>query len=145
MRLMRLVIISSLAVVTAACATNRTDLAETGAVDVEIDGGPRSAARDVDVYYDDEDAETIIRGKVFSTGVYPWYGEHVDITVISPDGQVIAEERPGLVWGTRSLKSLRRRTGVGRFTVRLPQAVPSGTVVQVVYHGISHPNANSAG
>jgi hypothetical protein len=147
MRLMALVIVSSLAVATAACATNRTDLTETGSVDVQIDGGPRSAVRYVNVYFDDQGGETVIRGKVSDTGFYPRYVKHVHVKVVSPDNKVILEERPRLIWqkGPRKRGIQTGSTGSGRFTVRLPQAVPSGTVVQVVYHDTFHPDANSAG
>lgn len=147
MRLMTLVIASSLAVATAACATNRTDLTETGAVDVEIDGGLRSAVRYVNVYFDDQDGETVIRGKVSDTGFYPHYVKHVHVKVVLPDNKLILEEQPRLIWQTRPQKRGKQAgsTYSGRFTVRLPQAVPSGTVVQVVYHDRLHPGANSAG
>ena len=143
MRLMTLVIVSSLAVATAACATNGTDLIETGAVKVKINGSPRSAIRSVNVYSSNQDGETVIRGNVSDTGFHPRDIKHVHVKVVSPDNKVIAEKQPRLIWqkGPRQTRS----TGSGRFTVRLPQAVPFGTVVKVVYHDGLHPDANSSG
>jgi hypothetical protein len=56
---------------------------------------------------------------------------------MSPDGQVIADERPRIMWQTRS----KFRSATGRFTVRLEDALPSGAVVDVVYHEGFHRNA----
>jgi hypothetical protein len=126
----------------ASCASSRTNLADTGAVDVKIDDGPRSPVKYVDVYLDTDDAETVIRGKLYGTGVpfYPRYGKHVHVTVISPDGQVIAEDSPRMFWRTRS----KFRSATGTFTVRLPEPVPTGTVVDVVYHDAFHRNASAS-
>jgi hypothetical protein len=84
---------------------------------------------------DDSRSETIIRGKVTGTAVpyYRTYGKHVHIEVISPDGQVIVHEDPRLRWQTRS----KFRTATAKFIVRLPEAVPIGTVVDVVFHDAS--------
>ncbi len=126
----------------ASCASSRTNLTDTGAVDVKIDDGPRSPVKYVDVYLDTDDDETVIRGKVYGTGVpfYPRYGKHVHVTVISPDGQVIAEKSPRMFWRTR----LKFRSATGTFTVRLPEPVPTGTVVDVVYHDAFHHNASAS-
>lgn len=117
-----------------ACISSRTDLAESGAVKVEIDDGPGSPVQYVMVYSepDEGEFETVIRGKVSGTAVpyYRTYGKHVHIEVISPDGQVIVHEDPRLRWQTRS----KFRTATASFTVRVPEAVPNGTVVDVVFH-----------
>ena len=133
----------------ASCASSRTNLTDTGAVDVKIDDGPASPVQHVNVYLDTDDNETVIRGKVFHTGApfYPPYDQHVHVTVTLPDGQVIAEERPQIIWqtgprrkrGTPTVST--RRTGSGRFTVCLPEVVPFGTVVEVVHHDSPHRNA----
>ena len=49
------------------CAADRVDLTESGAVDVTIDDGARSPVKYVDVYFDPDDDETVIRGKIFGT------------------------------------------------------------------------------
>jgi hypothetical protein len=136
MRLMKLVIVFSLAAVTAACATDRTNLTETGAVKVRIDDGPGSPVQYVTVHLDPDEDETVIRGKVYGTGVpyYPRYGKHVHVKVISPDGQVIANEDPRLIWRTGS----KFRSATGSFTVRLPDPVPDDTIVDVVFHDTLH-------
>jgi hypothetical protein len=135
----------------ASCASTRTNLTDTGAVDVKIDDAPASPVQHVKVYLDTDDDETVIRGKVFHSDApfYPRYGQHVHVTVTSPDGQVIAEERPQIIWQTGprgkrgSPTASTRRTGSGRFTVRLPEVVPFGTVVEVVYHDSPHRNASA--
>ncbi|MBL8668283.1 MAG: hypothetical protein JNM48_12550 [Rhodospirillales bacterium] len=123
----------------ASCAANRVDLTESGAVDVRIDDGARSPVKYVNVYLDAEDDGTVIRGKIFGTRApfFPRYGKHVHVVVMSPDGQVIADERPRIMWQTRS----KFRSATGRFTVRLEDALPSGAVVDVVYHEGFHRNA----
>ncbi len=133
-------IVCILAFTVASCTSNRIDLTETGAVDVKIDGDPRSPVQYVDVYLDTDDDETVILGKLYGTGLpfYPLYGKHVHVTVISPDGQVIAKESPRMIWRTRS----KFRSATGSFTVRLPAPVPTGTVVDVVYHDAFHRNAS---
>lgn len=141
MRKLAAALVCFFAFAVASCASNRINLTDTGAVDVKIDDGPRSPVKYVDVYLDTDDDETVIRGNVYGTGTpfYPRYGKHVHVTVISPDGQVIAEEQPRVIWRTRS----KFRSATGRFTVRLPELVPTGTVVDVVYHDAFHRNASA--
>lgn len=129
-----------LAFTVASCASSRTNLTDTGAVDVKIDDGPSSPVKYVNVYIDTDDNEIVIRGKVYGTGTpyYPRYGKHVHVKVISPDGRVIAEESPRITWQTRS----KFRSATGHFTVQLPKPVPNGTVVDVVFHDTLHSNAS---
>lgn len=140
MRTLSFVLICSCALTLAACASNRTDLTETGTVGVKIDDGPGSPVQYVTVYFDPDEAETVIRGKVYGSRVpfYPTYGKHVHVTVISSDGKVIASENPRLIWQRTS----KFRSATGRFTVRLPEPVPNGTVVDVVFHDTLHSNAS---
>jgi hypothetical protein len=93
MRISSITLICSFALTLAACASDRTNLTETGAVKVKIDDGPGSPVQYVTVYMDPDEGKTVIRGKVYGSGVpfYPLYGKHVHVTVISPDGQVIAK------------------------------------------------------
>jgi hypothetical protein len=135
------VLVCAVSIALASCASNRVDLTESGAVDVRIDDGPKSPVRYVNVYLDAEDDETVIRGEIFGTRLpfFPRYGKHVHVVVMSPDGQVIADESPRILWQTRS----KFRSATGRFTVRLAEPVPSGSVVDVAYHqGLHH---NTAG
>jgi hypothetical protein len=136
-RLLPTAMITIFAFTLSACIPNRTDLEDSGTVNVRIDDGPGSPVQYVMVYSepDDSRSETIIRGKVTGTAVpyYRTYGKHVHIEVISPDGQVIVHEDPRLRWQTRS----KFRTATAKFIVRLPEAVPIGTVVDVVFHDAS--------
>ncbi|MBK8209163.1 MAG: hypothetical protein IPK78_03635 [Rhodospirillales bacterium] len=133
-------IVCILSFTVASCTSNRINLTETGAVDVKIDDGPGSHVKYVNVYIDTDDNEIVIRGKLYGTGVpfFPRYGKHVHVTVMSPDDQVIAEESPRVIWRTRS----KSRYATGSFTVRLPAPVPTGTVVDVVYHDAFHRNVS---
>lgn len=139
MRIMSAVLACAASLALASCASDRVDLTESGAVDVRIDDGARSPVKYVNVYLDAGDDETVIRGKIFGTRApfFPRYGKHVHVVVMSPDGQVIADERPRIMWQTRS----KFRSATGRFTVRLEDALPSGAVVDVVYHEGCHRNA----
>lgn len=139
MRIMSVVLACAVSLASASCAANRVDLTESGAVDVRIDDGARSPVKYVNVYLDAEDEQTVIRGKIFGTRLpfFPRYAKHVHVVVMSPDGQVIADERPRIIWQTRSIF----RSGTGRFTVRLADPVPSGAVVDIVYHEGFHRNA----
>jgi len=123
----------------ASCASSRIDLTDTGAVDVKIDDDLRSPVKYVYVYFDTDNDETVIRGKLYGVGMsfYPLFNKHVHVTVVSPNGQVIAEERPRLIWQTRSTRA-QFRSATGSFTIRLPEPVPTGTVVDVVYHDAFH-------
>ena len=126
------------------CASSRIDLTDTGAVDVKIDDGLRSPLEHVYVYFDPGNDETVIRGKLYGAGrpFFPLFNKHVHVTVVSPDGQVIAEERPHLIWQMRSTRA-QFRSATGRFTIRLPELVPTGTVVDVVYHDAFHRNGSA--
>jgi hypothetical protein len=123
----------------ASCATDRVDVTKSGAVDVRIDDGARSPVKYVHVYLDVDDNETVIRGKILGTGapVFSRYGKHVHVVVTAPDGQVIADESPRIMWQTRS----KFRSATGHFTVRLADLIPSGTMVDVVYHEGSNTSA----
>lgn len=118
-----------------ACASTGVDSADTGAVDVKIADGIRSPTTDVDVYRDKDDNETVIRGRIYGAGgsLSP-SGTHVHILVTSPDGQIIADEAPHVMRRIRS----KYVAAVSRFTVRVPELVPDGTVVNVVYHDAVH-------
>jgi hypothetical protein len=139
MRIVSAVLACAVSLALASCAADRVDLTESGAVDVRIDDGARSPVKYVNVYLDGEDDETVIRGKMFGSRApfFPRYGKHVHVVVMSSDGQVIADERPRIIWQTRS----KFRSATGRFTVRLADPVPSGAVVDVVYHEGFHRNA----
>jgi hypothetical protein len=139
MRIVSVVLACAVSLALASCAADRVDLTESGAVDVRIDDGPRSPVKSVNVYLEAEEDETVIRGTIYGTRVpyFPRYGKHVHVVVMSPDGQVIADERPRIIWQTRS----KFRSATGRFTVRLADPVPSGAVVDVVYHEGFHRNA----
>jgi hypothetical protein len=139
MRIVSVVLACAVSLALASCAADRVDLTESGAVDVRIDDGRRSPVKYVNVYLDAEDDETVIKGKIFGTRApfFVGYGKHVHVVVMSTDGQVIADERPRIIWQTRS----KSKSSTGRFTVRLADPVPSDAVVNVVYHEGLHRNA----
>lgn len=118
------------------CVSPRVDLVKTGAADVRIGDSPGSFFKNVDIYYDRDANETIIQGVLTVTGLplFPGNGKHVHVTVVSPVETVIVEEIPRVDWRRYS----RSRNTTGRFTVRLAELLPNGTLVDVAYHDARH-------
>jgi hypothetical protein len=129
----------ALCVSLSACASEGSDAADAGTIDVRISDGFQVPSTDVDVYLDEDDNETVIRGRIYGGGGFlSRYGTHVHVLVTSPDGQVIADEAPYVM---RRVKLLKYGWAGSRFTVRVPELVPPGTVVDVVYHDADHRGA----
>ncbi len=121
-----------------ACASEGQNAVDAGTVDVRISDGFRSPATDVDVYLDENNNETVIRGRISGGGGFlSRYGAHVHVLVTSPDGQVIADDAPYVM---RRIK-LKYGWAGSRFTVRVPELVPPGTIIDVVYHDVDHRGA----
>jgi hypothetical protein len=121
-----------------ACALEGSNAVDAGTVDVRIPEGFQAPATDVDVYLDEGDNETVIRGRIYGGGGFlSRYGAHVHVLVTSPDGQVIADDAPYVM---RRIK-LKYGWAGSRFTVRVPELVPPGTIIDVVYHDAHHRGA----
>ena len=122
-----------------ACASEGSNAVDAGTVDVRVSDGFQVPATDVDVYLDEDDGETVIRGRIYGGGGFlSRYGTHVHVLVTSPDGQVIADDAPYVM---RRIKMKKYGWAGSRFTVRVPELVPPGTVVDVVYHDADHRGA----
>ena len=95
---------------------------------------PCAPVKSADVYLDIDYNETLIRGKIYVTGVQ--YSRVAAST--STSGHIVRSpahwgREPAQIWQTRS----KFRSATGRFTVWLPQVVPSGAAVDVVYKTLS--------
>jgi hypothetical protein len=137
MRILSAVLCSLVVLVTvSACASSRTNLTESDEIEFNTIGGPRPEREYAEAYFDAASKETVIRGKVYAK----LYGRHVHVKVTSPEGRVIADETPHTMWLTR--QKFRSSRG-GRFSVRLPEQIPAGSVVDVVFHDRLHATASN--
>jgi hypothetical protein len=116
------------------CGGSRVSLVDQGIVSVETKASKNVGILWTDVYQDGEDI--IVYGVVqrSSHTSYP-IKTHVDVTILSPDGEVLQEVR------TPDILVPRRIPGKGinwkRFEVRFPD-IPHNSRVQAVAHSGLH-------
>jgi hypothetical protein len=137
MRILAAVLCSAVVLVTvSACNASRTDLTESDEIEFNTVGSPSSDQGYAEAYFDAASNETVIRGRVYGKR----YGRHVHVKVTSPEGQVIADKTPHAMWLTRQKF---RSSRAGRFSVRLPEQIPAGSVIDVVFHDHLHGPASN--
>lgn len=116
------------------CASTRTNLDNTGAVDLVVaDTEPIKITR-AKVLQDK--GGVVITGKVAreQQRAY-WLRGHVDLRITSPDGQVLLEEPVRF-----HRRRLTRHTWEGTFVHRIDFTPPPGTTVRLAHHWGDHGN-----
>ncbi|HHA18796.1 MAG TPA: hypothetical protein ENK70_03730 [Methylophaga sp.] len=123
------------------CAANRVSLADEGIVSVETVPGKKVKILWTDVYEDDNDVVVygVLRRIGYSSGSF---SIHVDVTVFSPDEEVLYENRTSVIGVPR------RVVGKGvdwkRFEVRFPGQIPEGSSIRAVCHAGRHNDEKSS-
>jgi hypothetical protein len=116
------------------CSGSQISLVDQGIVSVEAKPSKNVGILWTDVYQDGEDIVVygVVRRRSHTS--YP-LKTHVDVTILSPDGEVLQEVR------TPDIYVARRIPGKGinwnRLEVRLPD-IPHNSRVQAVAHSGSH-------
>ncbi len=114
--------------VASACSTNRVNLADNRTVSLERVHSDNITVSRVYVYQDGDQLEISGRVKRRSSSIFN--GGHVDIAIISPDGEILEQV------STRYYPRIIRRRGAREsfFTARLTAIPPKGSIVRVAYH-----------
>jgi hypothetical protein len=115
-----------------ACATGRTNLAETGAIDVQVENTPKARIQGVTVLADQE--ETLVYGRVQRRGVYgnPFSGRQVTARAVLPDGS-IHKAADRLLTKTPRSRSFRAIYPVAQFKIVFPERLPSETILYLKF------------
>jgi hypothetical protein len=114
--------------VASACAANRINLVERGTVTLE-----RVNARNISVSraYAFQDGDQLeISGNVKRLSSSISNGGHVDIAIVSPEGETL--EQVSTCYIPRIIR--RRGSREAFFSLRLPIIPPEGSMVRVAYH-----------
>jgi len=112
------------------CATGRTDLVDSGAVEIELKEVPKTRIEGVSVLENED--ETIVYGRVRRLGVYnnAFFGKEVTAMAVLPDGS-IHEVKDRLLTGTPRARNFRQIYPVAKFKIAFPEQLPPGTTLVV--------------
>lgn len=114
------------AMILGGCAAGRIDLAKSGEVSVEVI--PDGTAKRVQPFAYKEGEILVVTGKVRS--LLPFYlPGYVDIWVCSPDNNLLGQARPRIT----SHSSKRGGTKEARFSARLSELPPAGSIIRLRY------------
>lgn len=111
-----------------ACAMGRTNLVDSGAVDVQVENTPNIKIQGVMVLADQE--ESIIYGRVRRLGVYnnSFFGGQVTAKAVFPDGS-IDKKADTLLRRAPRARGFRAIYPVANFKIVFPEQLPRGTVL----------------
>ena len=122
-----------------ACASNSVNLLKDGTLKLEpISSGGYYLSK-VHVNQVDEGLE--ITGKIKRRSYAGIGGGHVDITIVSPEGEVL--EKLSTFYVPRMIPTRRMHTRESRFEVRLQTIPPTGSKVRVAYHRVAKPESRT--
>jgi hypothetical protein len=112
------------------CAAGRTDLVDSGAVEIELKKVPKTRIEGVSVL--ENEGETIVYGRVRRLGVYnnAFFGKEVTAMAVFPDGS-IHEVKDRLLTRTPRARNFRQIYPVARFKIVFPEQLPPGTTLVV--------------
>lgn len=130
MRPTRLFILMGFVLSVSACAAGRTDLTESGAVEVELEEGPQARIEGISVF--EGKGETILYGRVRRLGVYnnAFVGKQVTARAVFPNG-FVQERTDTLLTVTPRPRSFRQVYPVAKFKIVFPKQFPPGTTLVV--------------
>jgi len=119
-------------IVVSGCTSSRVNLVDTEKVTVEKMAS-KGHVKIWKVYVYQEEGDLVVSGRVKrkSMNLLPAKG-HVDIAVISPNGQVIETE--SVAQTPRVIGMSRRRRRGSSFEARLSMVPPEGSTVRITFH-----------
>jgi len=120
----------------AGCAFNRVDLVDEGVVRVErVDPETTCIARP-HVYQDGD--ELVIRGTVKCTRFRGFSHGHIDIAIMSDEGELL--QSLSALYHPRIIP--RKGGRASRFHVTMPLKPPAGAVVRLAFHKVATPTTD---
>lgn len=132
LRRLGLLILICFAASISGCAAGRSNLTDTGAVNVQVEETPKVRIRGVTVLADQE--ETVVYGRIRRLGVYdnPFAGNQVIASAVLPDGSTyVASDR--ILLRTPRARSFRTIYPVASFKIEFPGRLPTGTIVYLKF------------
>jgi hypothetical protein len=122
------VILMGVALSVSGCATGRTDLVDSGAVEIEVKEAPKTRIEGVSVL--ENEGETIVYGRVRRLGVQnnAFLGKQVTAMAVFPDGSV-HERTDRLLTRPPRARSFRQIYPVAKFKIVFPEQFPPGTTL----------------
>lgn len=118
-----------------ACASKRINLIKNGTRKLEII--PSRGIHISKVYVIQEGDRLLIKGTVKRRSSYNVGSGHIDISIISPEGEVLEKASTNFIPRIIPSRPGRRKSLGSRFEVRLPTIPPAGSKVHVAYHRVS--------
>ncbi len=120
------------------CMATRVDLRETGALQVKLDV-PEGVSLSAVPY--ESEGELIVLGQVSRSPLSAVnVNGHVDIKIINPRGEMVAEWQVHL----KRLPAGRHLSHPGSFSFSIPGVPPHGSIVEVKYDNRSHDHSENS-
>ena len=119
------------------CASDRSNLAESGIVYIERMPSSNKSILGVQAFADND--QLVINGRVKRhSASFVDGGGHIDIAVVGPEGDIIEQVSTKYVPRIIPRRKMRGMRG-SYFEVRLPDVPPSGSTVRIAYHRTAIP------
>jgi len=134
LRAMPLIGLFSSAILTSACALERADLLEQGAVQLQAEPSQSFTISNVQVLADLDTNETTVYGKVRRLGIYynAFSSGRVVTRAILPDGTII-ERTDNILVPTHRVRNFRAIYPEANFKIRFDQVLPQQTILQLTF------------
>ena len=114
------------------CASDRSNLTESGIVYIERMPSSNKSILGVQAFADND--QLVINGRVKRhSASFVDGGGHIDIAVVGPEGDIIEQVSTKYVPRIIPRRKMRGMRG-SYFEVRLPDVPPAGSTVRIAYH-----------
>ncbi|MBW1851607.1 MAG: hypothetical protein JRJ15_09280 [Deltaproteobacteria bacterium] len=139
LRILFVLMIVSISITGLGCASNGVNLIKNGAVTLERIPSKGYYISHVEVYQNDN--ELVLHGNVKRRPHSNTGTGHVDIAIVSPDGEILEEIITS--YRPRIISKRRLRKCKSYFIVSLSIVPPKGSIVRVAYHRNSKPDSRT--
>ncbi|MBW1852732.1 MAG: hypothetical protein JRJ15_15185 [Deltaproteobacteria bacterium] len=139
LRILYVLIVVSVSMAVCACASKRVNLLKDGTI--KLERVPSRGYYISSVYVNQNGDELVITGRVKRRSRAGSGSGHVDIAVVSADGDVL--EQISTLYKPRIILTRKMHTRESYFEARLPTIPPMGSKVRVAYHRDSKPDSKT--
>lgn len=118
----------------ASCASERINLVDQGAVQVQAEPSDAFEIRNIRVLSEPDESTTIVYGQVRRIGVYnnAFVGGYILVHATFPDGRVV-EKLDNILIPIHRPRNFRPIYPKANFKVRFDQVIPSGTLLYITF------------
>ena len=135
LKLLAVMFLGTLTAVIPGCATDRVDLVDTGVLSLGQHTMGKVYIAWSDAYEDGDGF--VVTGVVRRRDTVGWpIKVHVDVTILSQDGEVLDEGRSPEIYVPRRI--VGRSQSLKRFKVRFPSIPAKGSKASIVVHAAQH-------